>query len=430
MPSYIACLPHRKNGLINYAERISVCTLILLTIILPTGSVGPVNVKLTALGLAFSFVLLTKKPDLKFLIFSGLLAILLTAWSIVAQGYGVPIGSTASAANALLSAFAPLLVLHLSTRKDKELASLCIKAALAGCAIYSTFKIILFVAALLGFNITALFELMYLKFGYSPITYNYGWFFRINTPVDFVLVPAILSIIYVCPEMSRASKIALTAIFLTAITIALSRYLYVYAAFSLASILLGGKRKISTTRTILFILIFLIATTLALIFSDRIFQFLSERYFGEYAEKSDSVRYLIFPPMMEQFHSRPLIGSGLGFYIDSTVFFPNAPWNSVLLWLSLLNQFGILGIIILLALFAFPLIVKPKSITSGYLFAIFSYGIFISSGFFNTFLLTSSASILYFIYSNLFSHFRAPAIKIQNQLHSARYGADGLAMKS
>lgn len=235
------------------------------------------------------------------------------------------------------------------------------------------------------------------------IKYNYGFFYRINTPVDFLLVPLLFALLdknaLIKLNIGDKKKKIYFFVYSIALIIAMSRYIYFYViSLLLVYMLFFVSFKASLKKILCFSTVFSVVLVAIIFNVDVIY----ERYFGSYAELSDNVRYLLYPALLQGFFSAPIFGHGLGAYLNDYIVFENAPWNYVLLWMSFLNQFGLFGFIYLSLLFAFP--VNQIKITHGLIiskrqmFYFFSYVLFLISGLFNTFLLSSSVSFMYFLH--------------------------------
>lgn len=386
----------------DFMEKLLLLLFVLSIVILPSGSAAGVNVKVLLLVLVFILAASRLCVDRRFIFFSFVLLFLMVIWFLIASVKGVPVESSVSAATALMSSFAPVLVVYMLAIGRPKLLGYVAGLVIFSCAIYGVVKLGFFLLAIGGGDVIGIFETMYTWFGYSPITYNYGWFFRINTPVDFVLVPAIILIVFLGVGREWKFRGLLIFVLFASIVISLSRYLYFYfaASFLLFWVFCNYRiiRSSYSLRRWLAIFFLVLVVLLAFAFSlEEIWGFIYSRYFGEYAGKSDSIREYVYPYMVAAFIDNCLFGGGIGYYVAEAVFFEDAPWNSVLLWLSILIQFGVVGTLLVAVLFMFPL--RSLKNMTGYKFLLaFSYFLFLFSGVFNTFLLTSSVSMLYFLY--------------------------------
>lgn len=393
-----------KNAIV-----LTLCILLALILILPSGSAGPINIKAIIIGilaapLTLSATTFRRIPVwlVNLFLFSALFMAGYALLSLL-NGFGSQAITSAIKAWTTTLAIPSLIIasigLGIISTREASVAFLYATSA------YSITKITIFTLGAAGLiDIASLFEKLYNIFGYSPITYNHGWFTRINTPADFALIPATLLIhlTYKNARRYKPTSSILNLLFLTAIIISFSRYLWALYALTLASswiINSNIKTTISSTLKSFVIMATLIAITATT--GDRATEFILDRYFGDYAQSSDSIRHILLPALWEMFTSSPLYGHGIGAHLDNLIYFEEAPWNYVLQWLSFLTQFGIIGVAVILITFSLPLwplykktqkIQQPKKII---LAVSIVYIAWLSTGLFNTFLLSSSAGLVY-----------------------------------
>ncbi|MED4877010.1 hypothetical protein P9711_04910 [Anoxybacillus geothermalis] len=389
-------------------------------IIFPSGKLFDINIKMLFLISLFAFVFLgiiKKGAEYPKKLINRIIMIFffLSTYSLFAVINGVAVYSIFSAASAWLATFIPLILFIYLTDSIVGLKEKIVNYLILILVIYSLSKIILFLLQVSNiFDVEVLFLKMYDLFKYSPITYNYGWFFRINTPVDFLIVPSLLLMIFFSNKIGihfRVKYLIIT-ILTSSLIISFSRFIYFYFVCSILIFYLFSA-KFSLRKYNVWIKIILIfgIIIIFMIKYQSIVNIIYERYFGDYAQASDSVRYNLFPILLSSFEKNFLFGNGLGAFIEGYTYFEDNPWNYVLLWLSFLNQFGIIGFIFVLYFFFIPIkfipIKKGNTILKlprYFIPTLISYLIFLSSGFFNTFLLTSSISFLYLLYSFMFSY--------------------------
>lgn len=390
-------------------------------IILPSGKLFGINIKMLFLISLFVFVFFRiikegTEHTKKLINRTIMISFFLSTYSLIAVINNIATYSIISAASAWLATFMPLILFIYLTDSIVGLREKIINYLLLILIIYSLLKIILFLLQVSNvFDVEVMFLEMYDLFKYSPITYNYGWFFRINTPVDFLIVPALLIIVFFSNKISIRFRIKylVIIILILSLIISFSRFIYFYFVCSfLIFYLFSTKFSLKKYKDWIKVIFIFGIIIILIVKYESIVNFIYERYFGDYAQASDSVRYNLFPILLSSFEENFLIGNGLGAFIEGYIYnFEDNPWNYILLWLSFLNQFGIIGFIFVLYFFFIP--VKFVSIKKSgtilrlpryFIPTLISYLIFLSSGFFNTFLLTSSISFLYLLYSFMFSY--------------------------
>lgn len=409
MQSYTNTLNTPPEHKAKSARVLTLFILLSLILILPSGSAGTINIKAIIIGLLAAPLILwviTFRRIPAWLVNLFLSSIVFmagyTSLSII-NGFGSQAIASAIKAWATTLAIPSIIIASIGLGIISLREALV--AFLYSTSAYSITKITIFALGAAGLiDITSLFEGLYNIFGYSPITYNYGWFTRINTPADFALIPATLLIHLTHKNTRRHKPIPniLNLLFLTAIIISFSRYLWALYTLTLASSwVINSNLKITISSIIKF---FLIMTTLVAITAtagDWVIEFIFDRYFGVYAQSSDSIRHILLPALWEMFTLSPLYGHGIGAHLEHLIYFDDAPWNYVLQWLSFLAQFGIMGvaaILIALSLPLWPLFKKTNKIhhPKKIILALSTvYIAWLSTGLFNTFLLSSSAGVVY-----------------------------------
>lgn len=246
---------------VQNASVLTLSILFALILTLPSGSIGPINIKAIIIGIlatpltlwAFTF---RRIPVwlLNLFLFSTLF---MTAYALLSllNGFGSQTISSAIKAWTTTLTIPSLIIasigLGIISIREASVAFLYATSA------YSIAKITIFTLGAAGFiDIAPLFERLYNIFGYSPITYNYGWFTRINTPADFALIPATLLIHLTHKNTRRYNSTSniLNLVFLTAIIISFSRYLWVLYALTLASTwVINSNLKITTSSIVKFL---------------------------------------------------------------------------------------------------------------------------------------------------------------------------------
>jgi hypothetical protein len=305
-----------------------------------------------------------------------------------------------------------ILPMHLIYKKYVSTSSMLVNIIFYAL-IYSSIKIIL--EFLYIIHILSTYEIVYSLtsiFGYEPIYLEFSGFLRINLPSDFLL-PILLLVVaarkYLNIQLNSYFSIFCATNFLGSIFIAYSRYLWFLSFFAiLISCYYAFENfnfKKNKRKFLLFFFGAAILVSIALLILmqhseilNPLTDLINDRYTGSASEQSDSIRITMQQQLLDQFFQFPILGSGLGAYPHDYIRFPELPWNYELQWLALVMQFGIFGIsIILLYLCRFLIfILKMKYPMNIFLCLLFT--IWLSTGFFNCFLITSSAGVLYLIF--------------------------------
>lgn len=233
-------------------------------------------------------------------------------------------------------------------------------------------------------------------FGVSFIGLETNTLYRINLPIDYIL-PLIL---YLSAPYNRFKKntnhlLRLTVFILAFISVVLSysRYLWIYSLIAIFLPLFFKNTKSINSSTFFIIpaLFFLL-----ILFSLMPYDFFIDRFTGEFAHSSDETRKMMFPAILDTFYKHPVLGLGLG---SSTKGFTNiaeVPWYYELQWLAFAMQFGTLGLLVLFFTSVIFIWFKATPINSLHMISIRVLYIFwISVGFVNGFMLTSSGATIF-----------------------------------
>jgi len=411
-------LPHKNINLFS----ITFIILIYASILLPSGSIFGVNVKTITAILLIGIVLflfignnLFTFKDI-FLLFLFLIFIIF--YSTLSLVYGYSYAPILSQFSAILATIIPMWVGSLIIRRGYLGLSQSIKVLITIALIHATIKLISF--GLITSGVISLADYTAAEseiFGVLPISLEVDNFVRLNVPSDFVF-PIVLMLCMIS-DMGLLRKYLSMTIILLAVIVTYSRYLWLYAALVLfayyCSTLLKNLTMSDTQKKVginvfkLLLILLSMAFCITIIFvlltknnsgDDLITSFIKERYTGDNASASDYTRTLMYTWLSTAVLERPMLGSGLGSYILQYTRFDDTPWNYELQWLALTMNFGVFGIIYIL----FQLVIYYKNIISSFfridLFdKIFVWNVgmilWLSVGFFNCFLITSSAGVVF-----------------------------------
>jgi hypothetical protein len=306
-----------------------------------------------------------------------------------------------------------ILPMHLIYKKYVSTSSMLVNIILY-TVIYSSIKIIL--EFLYIIHILSTKEIVYSLtsiFGYEPIYLEFSGFLRINLPSDFLL-PILLLVVaarkHFNIQLNSYFCLFCAINFLISIFIGYSRYLWFLSFFAvLVSCYYVFEDFINSKKNKRKILLYIFGGTilvsmLLLILMQHseilnpLTDLINDRYTGSASQESDSERITMQQQLLDQFFQFPILGAGLGAYPHDYIRFPELPWNYELQWLALTMQFGIFGISIISSYLYrfFVFILKMKYPMNIFLCLLFS--VWLSTGFFNCFLITSSAGVLYLIF--------------------------------
>nr|WGN91637.1 polymerase [Aeromonas sobria] len=197
----------------------------------------------------------------------------------------------------------------------------------------------------------------------------------------FIIIPVYEDIRY----RTRLSSCALMAIWIISIT-SFSRLLICYS-FLLSFIYLFKYVKVR--------LLFIVASIFSFIFimyGDLVVSIVNVRLDSRFIDVSDNERVIQFNCLLDSISENPILGLGMGGFVKTCIRGDIGMEHLYeMQWLSFIMKFGIIGVIPILVFYLYPL-VRWKNIG---LFSIFSYVLFLVSGFTNPYLLSSTTSIIF-----------------------------------
>lgn len=385
--------------------KLPITLLVFFSIILPSGSIYGINIKLAISVIALSLMAcyFPKKGIEKKFIYAllGLISFLLF-YTLIALNNGIPNQDIISHGTAISSLF--LLIYLPSFAISKKIISKeeLIKTIFISLFVFSLFKLSISTAIWLGHEPTQIRLLLESIFGVSFIGLDTGSFYRVHWPADYLLPPALYLILQNKQPhypFRKLQKNLFLAIYILAIVIAYSRLLYVYSltAIALAFILANkdnDKKLIAIILAVPTILIYLLYTK-----SNIISDFISLRYSGEFAKSSDATRDAMLNALLQSFYDNFLLGRGLGAGTVGYINIEAVPWYFELQWLSFAMQFGIIGFLPILAIALAPAIISLNKNRSKYnLGLILIYAFWLMVGIFNGFMLTSAGGVIFLLF--------------------------------
>lgn len=379
--------------------------LVFFSILLPSGSIYGVNVKLaiSVIALLLMACYLPKEGVEKKFLYAlmGLISFLLF-YTLIALNNGIPGQDIISHGTAISSLF---LLIYLPTFAiSKKIASKdeIIKIIFISLFVFSLFKLSISTAIWLGHEPTQVRLLLESIFGVSFIGLDTGSFYRVHWPADYLLPPALYFILQNKQPhypFGKLQKNIFLAVFILAIIIAYSRLLYVYSLTAIAlAFILANK---DNNKKILIIALLVPTVLIYLLYSNSnmIADFISLRYSGEFAKSSDATRDAMLNALLQSFYDNFLLGRGLGAGTIGYINIEAVPWYFELQWLSIAMQFGIMGFIPILALALAPAVISLNINRSKYnLGLIIIYFFWLMVGIFNGFMLTSAGGVIFLLF--------------------------------
>lgn len=378
------------------------------SILLPSGSVFEFNIKIIiSLFLVVGVMvfclknqLITRKEILLITIFN--LFILFFSWISILNGYAI--SAVFSQLVAIFSIVLPMWIGKKLITTGELAINFARKTIIAVAIVHGLIKIISFLCIVLGFiTLEEYVTFQKIVFGVTPISLELDGFTRLNVPSDFIFPIAIA--VCISYESEKFKKIISVSVFLAAVIISYSRYLWLYTFICILSsffMSFSSGKNIRIWWLILIILLLSVFFMIMVQYEDNfIVNFIVERYKGDNAESSDYTRTIMYDWLYNNIMDSLLIGYGLGSYVHQFIRFDDTPWNYELQWLSIILNFGILGLLYILSQFfiyyidGFSYLFKQKKFSKIYMWSV-TLLMWFAVGFINCFLITSSAGVVFF----------------------------------
>lgn len=388
----------------NDISKILVILLVFSSIVLPSGSVYGLNIKLiiaVSSLLLFAIYILTDGVNKGFLYsFIGLF-IFLTSYALIALKHGVEDKDIISHGIAISSLFLVITIPLFSISKRIINHEELIKIIFISLAVFSILKIsmsLIIVSGTPAEQVQLIFESI---FGVSFIGLDTGTFYRVHLTSDYLLPIALYLLLQKnqkhYPSSEIKKKIYLL-IFILAIIVSYSRLLYAYtliaATFAFVLSQQNNKKIIASMFALPIVLIYFLSSQ-----DNILIGFITERYSGEFAQSSDGGRTRMLNALLQTFEGNIVFGRGLGAGTPSYSNIENVPWYFELQWLSFAMQFGISGFLLILSLALYPAIkILSKNISKYQISLLGLYLFWLMVGIFNGFMLTSAGGTIFLFF--------------------------------
>jgi hypothetical protein len=329
--------------------------LLFLAVCLPTGSIFGLNVKvlvLAAFFAAFISYLATSSSWLTSVevIGLGLFTAAVCFWSLVAILDGqsdiaqVFLHLKDIASTVVLAWLCIFFVRRGLLRPESVIATV-----VSGIAALSVMKLAL-VAAMFAANVDPI-QVLEAVFGQESLiggSITFG-LTRMQFSSDIIGSFALFAIL--CPSVSgirvrRISTVLLVLLLLASGLLAYARYLWFLEGFAIiAAMIIERKFKLLAAA--------ILATVLVTsMYYETLQPFIEGRFFSEQTTDSDLTRIEQSRALVDEIKARPLFGKGLGTHVNTVIRSEHSQYSYELQWMSLLMQFGVVGIVGILLLLA------------------------------------------------------------------------------
>lgn len=274
--------------------------------------------------------------------------------------------------------------------------------------LFCTWKTVL--TLLISFRILdfgQVYQFFLYELGYDLVLYNIGGFAARLTfqSQDTLVVIVLAAVLFISPERLGLPRwfawaivpLSAIAIFVSYARVAYVQFGIVWLLFFFYLITLVIKR-----RKIIPVLGVLLITLVGSFVTLQLYDIYFERFFSASTERSDQLRSEQIGALMDKFSESPLIGCGFGCYAEAVVRSESAVYNYEVQWLAFLAKLGIVGIG-LFVVFLIYIIHHIYRYNRGWprWVLIVLFGLVLLSAFFNQYLISSPAAIIYLAFLSL-----------------------------
>lgn len=372
------------------------CTYIVFLVLLPSGSVFGVNIKVLIFVPVALFALkrmLQQRDALYQLAVSAGLLTLFLGWIFVAQCYAFyNVGLSLLQYRDIITTFAGCWFVRLFTQDAQERMRF-IRVCLFAVAFGGLLKSVIFLYSLMsGTPISGILDGLSRIFGVQLMTFDLADAgIRIQFPSDSLIPVCLFAILCLRRrlDLSGLFSLVLVVCYLVSSVFTFSRFIWLYTAVAAVLGLVAGKRD---KMHVLYVGGLTVATAYSFDLLWTIFQL---RFSSQVVDSSDADRILQKGALERFFQDAPLFGHGLGSFTTEVIRSRELPYNYEMQVAALSGQVGTIGILLLLgALFnyyrkAFTLERESLRYQGAVLLLLLC---FLSAGFFNPYLISSIAA--------------------------------------
>jgi hypothetical protein len=395
-----------------------------LSLVMPSGHIGSINVKLISFIVVLALILLSNvNVSLNYLV--AVLCAFIASIIWLAMGINnlgsvaMPVAQLRAIDITILIPMFTYIMLKNEILGPKNIYSIIIYAV---TFIGATKLLLLLYAATMHIDFIGLTQSIGRYFDTQIMTMPIGGFlYRFEMPSDLAGPIAIYSLLlgksFGLDRTfgKRSAHILIMVIIFTAFT---SYSRYIWADLIAAIIIATPYSRIARQ----YLLAFGLFAGLIIALDHAWIQAFISRFSSSATVISDNIRLKELPILLKQFETSPIIGHGLGFHAPHFIRDQHDKFSYELQWVALLMQIGVVGvagIMALLTLVARPFLFLPLNKMNVTLLIMFT--LWIASGFFNPYLTSSAAGAIFsfFVaagYSLRHKHSNSPNVRLRNAL--------------
>jgi hypothetical protein len=390
--------------------------MLLIAVCLPTGSIFGLNVKMPVfVFFCFSLALYLSTRSWHWLTSSEFLILSfccagLCFWSLIAIFHGESetlqiFLQFKDIASTVLIAWLCLFLVRRKLLQPKQV----IMPVLCGIVGLAALKLLL-IAGTLGWKLDPI-ALLSEVFGEDSLVGGSMAFGLTRIEFSSDIVGAFVLFVVLCPSISgirlkRIPVVLITIVLLASALLAYARYIWFLDGIAIVAAMMIERRI-----KLLFIALFTFVPV-AGIYYEALQPLVEGRFFSDQVSDSDLIRIQQYQALLDEIRTRPLIGKGLGTHVNGVIRNSENRYSYELQWMSLLMQFGMLGLAGILTLIAFSARDLLKSQHPAKPWLVLLFGLWLLSGFTNPHLTSSFAGATFGMFMALF-------YKMRNQFPAA-----------
>ncbi|WP_337264289.1 MULTISPECIES: O-antigen ligase family protein [unclassified Serratia (in: enterobacteria)] len=367
------------------------------SIILPSGSVAGINVKMLLMLLLVFIFALYRKGVLVVKLVRVLIPIVVLLLLFMLYSYIINKNSEfiISQAKDILT-FSIMAGIAYAFVEKEDYESVVFTTIIKALIVCAVFKFFIFIyAALTATNVSSIVRAVSGLFGVQIMTFDVDGaaIGRVGFTSD-VIIPFVLFVLFKKNIHDRDFKyLKITiAILLFSVFISMSRF---YWASTITVFLMASVGAVNKKKSLVYMFSILVAT-LAILSTESAQKMIESRMSSENNNYSDGIRELQAELIARSIETAPILGHGIGYYIPSFIRSTDDKYSYELQIQALIMQLGVVGVALFILIVFLVLITRSSKLNLidkvNFLLLI---GLWFSSGLFNPVLFSSSGGIAF-----------------------------------
>lgn len=378
---------------LNKKVKMALAFFLMVSIILPAGSISGVPVKIISLlallivmffyrrGVFFANFVVFNVGIIIFLLLEILLSLYLSSLSsslIISQAKDIYV-------------FFLMFTICLSFENGKDIFVFILETVVISLSLVGVIKFLIIVYSFVkGVPVSVIVDMLSDVFNVTLMNFDIenSFIARINLPSDSIIL---ISVYYLVSKFIknnyRKIHIFYFSLILFSALITMSRYQWATIAITIILTLVCHLNS----RKVVFVAVIIAIVCVAALSSESVQNMISARFDANTISASDSIRYVQQHKILNAIEERPLLGHGLGYYL------PDYVRNNITLYAyelqipALIMQIGLIGTLIVLSISLYPILLSSFKMKRIEMISLWSItAMFIAAAFFNPSLFSSS----------------------------------------